>query len=433
MLRTAAKFLEKQRNKPGKVVLWPIWVVLAVLFLGAFYECRQFPWNGSPFTWVPANAYYNEAVIHSSRQERDQAITKVLKAIQTYKGDARFYQLLADEKRKSGEYDDALDALTTAMKLKPNDELIWLDAADLLFSEHKVDQAYECLQNAKKLSPGNADVVAMDAMLLAAQGKPTEAAIEFAKIQKLPKDNARAWYYSGIYYSIVKKKQEAEASYRQAFGIEPRCAKYAATLGTLLMKKGTEAAPDAEVLLNRATQLEPDNALYWRTLADARIMQKKYPAAEAAYKEACSKNPARPDYWLLLGQSQFIQGHWETAAPSFKRVTELQPYLADAWQMLILALAKQNKLDEAKQAVSGFLAVNAGNSNVCQAWIFMGELLGQEGNVEDSRSAFKKALSLSPTKNQAEYSNQWLTKLSSSPLKSAKGIKDRDSLKEANK
>ena len=138
------------------------------------------------------------------------------------------------------------------------------------------------------------DTLNNQAILLASDGAFTEAIACFKRAIVIDKENYLLWFNLGV-------------TYRDA--------------GRLL---------DAELALETANHMVPDNEEVAETYATICLMQKKLSMVEKICMDSLDINPLNPHMWNLLGVTEFQSEHYAEASSYFEQAVSINPYYLDA-------------------------------------------------------------------------------------------------------
>jgi tetratricopeptide (TPR) repeat protein len=202
----------------------------------------------------------------------------------------------------------------------------------------------------------------MLAAFWAAPSSPLETARDQqdrAALQKMIDESAAA---------AAKAPNDAGAQYRVALG----CSYLAAVaIEQRDRKLGRQAAEQGIKPAEKAVQLKPDNAEYYRVLAtlygqaitDILSGLSYGPKAKQAINAAVEKAPNSAAVYVARGVGHYylpaqVGGGTALAIADFRRAIALDPNNADAWLWLGLGLRKENQDAEARKAFSRSLQLN---------------------------------------------------------------------------
>lgn len=173
-----------------------------------------------------------------------------------------------------------------------------------------------------------------------------------AALQKLTDD---------AFAAAAQAPKDAEAQYRAALA-----SSYQAEVALELRDKklAEQAAVRGVKAAEQAVALKPDNAEYYRVLGT--LCGQVVPAnlitglsygkrAKDAIDKAVALGPKSPDAYMARGVGNYylpaaLGGGLDLAVADFRKSIELDPKDADAYLWLGIALRKQNKNTEARQA-----------------------------------------------------------------------------------
>jgi Flp pilus assembly protein TadD len=232
---------------------------------------------------------------------------------------------------KAGDLDAARKHLEEAVGLKPDDYNPRVNLGLVIAQSEDPAGAEQQLEIAIRLGADSPQVYFALSKALRAQGKTVEAQQElaiFQQKQKAEADHATA---------VLKATQAAESL---KAGDKQKAAD--------LYREACEAAPDDAGLAYRLAMVLAD-------LGDA--------AGERAALDASIK--ANPRFALAqyqLGYLDFKAGNAQSAEQHFRATVEAVPDNAQAWLSLAAALATQQRIDEAREAVANALKADPGNA-----------------------------------------------------------------------
>lgn len=393
-IKTVAKrAVVKDWDKPVTNYWIGFWIVLAVVLIGALARWQGYPWNGNPVAWYQANQVFEQGVSAAKRNDSALAISKMREAIRQYSGDKRFYAALATQETHQNALTEATADWEKCLELDRNQVDAWISLAQLQMVGGDLDKATKAIDNAIKIDEGNAEAHAMKAIVLQSQNKPQDAAQEFAKTERLPRETGRFWNFAGSYYAQIDKPQEAETALHQACELEPTNALFQNAYGRFLLSK--KRYKDASVYLDRAARLDPDNGEYWVGYAQALFGEGDFKSAIRAFKKASDLKPSDWKRLEELGYLQTLAKDYNGAAESFKRAVEIVPKRRKLWDAQIKALFAANRFADAKVTVVRFMNLSPQNQDNPIAWQYLGQLFEKEKSPKEATNAYQRAIELS--------------------------------------
>ena len=405
-------------DRPANPNWWMLVVILVLVFVATVMEWRDFPWNGNPFAWYSANTRFLEHKRQSDLHNVDEARARLNEAIRTFPGDKRFYRALAKLEEGQCNFNAAEAAWRKYLHVDRQDIDAWLSLGDLCErTRHFVGEA-NCAQEVLKMAPSNPEAHALLALALAEQDKMAQAKETISKLDKEPKQTALVWNLLGRYYARTNDPQAAAAALQESVQLAPTNSYFQAFSGSFFLSQNN--FEQAQVCLKRATMLNPDDANVWRMLARAYYELHQPDQAIAALAQRAKLQPKDNRALEELGKLQLSSNHADDAVESFKRETELVPENNGAWDLLINSLVMANRYPEAKIAVTRFMNLSAKNSENPVAWKYVGQICEHEGNKDQAKAAYKRAISLSPSAHLTTYCKTQLELLGHTDTISAK-------------
>jgi tetratricopeptide (TPR) repeat protein len=169
--------------------------------------------------------------------------------------------------------------------------------------------------------------------------------------------------------AAAKAPQDADTQYRMAL-VSSYLAEVALELGD--KKLAQQAAERGVKAAEQAVSLKPQEAEYYRVLGTlcGQIVPANVLAglgyakrARDAIDKAVTLDPKSSMAFMARGVGNYyvpsaLGGGFDLATADFRKATDLDPKNADAWLWLGMALRKQNKNADARQAFSKSLELN---------------------------------------------------------------------------
>jgi cellulose synthase operon protein C len=142
-----------------------------------------------------------------------------------------------------------------------------------------------------------------------------------------------------------------------------------------------------------ARTAKPDHLI--AQLGEARVtaVRGDLPAAAKAVEAVLAKAPGDIEALALKGELAMAQRQFDAAASAFAQVVQKRPSAGSAWFSLVISLAEQQKVDEAKQRLDGFKKAvpRDPRASYLQAWMSM-----REGNKAAARDSILQVLKVAP-------------------------------------
>jgi len=109
---------------------------------------------------------------------------------------------------------------------------------------------------------------------------------------------------------------------------------------------------------------------------------------------------------MNLGNQRYLQGKYSEAVPFYQQILQKNNSNFNAWYNLGAAYYKSDKADEALAAYDGIIKSSADPKLVQKAWYNKGVVLTHQKKLLESIEAYKKALRLDPTDEDARFNLQ---------------------------
>jgi Flp pilus assembly protein TadD len=143
----------------------------------------------------------------------------------------------------------------------------------------------------------------------------------------------------------------------------------------------------------RATALEPENALYWKAKANALFGLKRNREALTTYERTLALDPLLAVAWNSLGVTLEKLNRNKEALTAYERTLSLEPTYALAWNNLGFLLWKLKRPLDALPTIEKALALDPRDAD---AWYSKAMVLEDLKRYEESLAAVQRALALNP-------------------------------------
>ena len=235
--------------------------------------------------------------------------------------DRRARLLIMDTYRQAKDLPKALQAGREAMAKYPSDASIKASMALLMGENEQTDEAVKLLESDLK---GGADdrETYLNLSQIFERGKryveAEQAAHKAESFAKDPKDNEVAWLMLGAVYERQKQYEKAENEFKKVLDVNPKNAQVLNYYGYMLADRGLRL-DEAQDLIQRAVDLEPQNGAYLDSLGWVYYKQNKLDEAETMLRKALDHEPHDPTIREHLGDVLAKQGRTELAAAEWEK------------------------------------------------------------------------------------------------------------------
>jgi adenylate cyclase len=145
--------------------------------------------------------------------------------------------------------------------------------------------------------------------------------------------------------------------------------------------------------VNKALEVDPDDALAYQALAMLKLCQRDYKAAHRAAERVIELDPNFGEGFLTFGQVLDFTGQHGDAIKAFEWGLRLDPQFDLALHLLGRAQLGMGRYAEAEQSFKRRLALNP-SSDMTRA--YLASLYGSLGRHEEARQVWEEMLAINP-------------------------------------
>lgn len=242
----------------------------------------------------------------------------------------------------------------------PTHELDTSERAYAHFAAGRRGHALALIREAITQDPGNADLAFTLGSLLFDWGRYREARLAF--LGSLQGGVERAALYLNLAWCchLLNRSEEAEAFAHRAIAVDP--AEVAGYLGRGSALQRLRRFPEAIATFERALELQPHNAECYESIALCQIEQAELVDAERWARRAVAASDTHPRAWITLG----------------------------------MALAKQQRMQEALAALGRAVALERAIDGPMNSIVDYGVVLLQTGQYEEAVAFYRAELPRTP-------------------------------------
>ena len=288
-------------------------------------------------------------------------------------------------------FKEALGALQTAVRLKPDDPLTRYNLGVTYASLGQPDRAAVAFRDAIRLKPDDPITHYNLGILHHLQGNHEAAISPLQTAVRLKPDFAVAYLTLGIALANTQSHTRAEDALREAIRLSPENADAHYNLGVVYIEMGH--GDRATEVLERAISHNPEHADAHFNLGRAYEALRRYDEAVAAFKQAAQFNPDYADLHFNLGIAHTEAGRFEEAIRTLHTARRIYPQDPLIYHNMGIAYRNAARFEEAENAFREALRLNP---HLADIHLSLGSLQLDMGRYEQALSAIREAVRLTP-------------------------------------
>lgn len=261
----------------------------------------------------------------------------------------------------------------------------------LFVAQRRFREALGALQTAVRLKPDDPLTRYNLGVTYASLGQPNSAAIAFRDAIRLKPDDPITHYNLGILHHLQGNHEAAIAPLQTAVRLKSDFAVAYLTLGIALAN--TQSLTRAEDALKEAIRLSPENADAHYNLGVVYIEMGHRDQATEVLEQAISHNPEHADAHFNLGRAYEALGRYDEAVAAFKQAAQFNPDYADLHFNLGIAHTEAGRFEEAIRTLHTARRIYPQDPLIYHN---MGIAYRNAARFEEAENAFREALRLNP-------------------------------------
>jgi protein O-GlcNAc transferase len=239
--------------------------------------------------------------------------------------------------------------------------------------------------------PGNAMAWQQLAGLLAASGRPAQAADAFARATAAGASAQALAPPHAMALSAAKRHDEAVAVLRPAHARKPKDFALANLLGVMLKRAGR--FDEAVAVLEAARRLDPRSISPWQNLGNVHDLRGDFAAAAAAFQGGLKIEPRNAELWRLHGRARRGMNDLAGARESLQRAFGLNPRDRDTASLLVGILLD---LEAPDAALAVAAKAREARPEDPTAEVLVARVQMRAGEIGAARSTLDRVLSAHP-------------------------------------
>ena len=292
----------------------------------------------------------------------------------------------------------AVEQLTEALKLEPENAEAHFLMGKLLAAEGRYVEMVEHLDRSAALSPKfQAEIEQTrrhfwareyNAGVSYAQGEAPEfaqALHAFHNATLIEESDLKAWRNMAYVYYQIDSTDAAIATYQKIVSADAEDANSFYSLGVLYLNQGRHQ--EAVHALSQLVKVDPQHHDGHINLAVAQVHLEDYEGAEANYRQAIAIDPTMPSSYYNLGNLYWQQKNYTAARKAYEKTIELKPEDEDALYNLAITHLALEDMDGALPLLEQLAVKMPDNALV---WSNLGMIYAHKGMLEKAEAAYAR-------------------------------------------
>ena len=269
--------------------------------------------------------------------------------------------------RRQGRLFEAEAAWRKALECDPQNGGVRFELGALYVEQGEFRQAAEELERVIALDQNHCGAHLQLARIYRRQGRAPEAEAFFQKVVAFDPGNGGVRVELGILCEEQGRFIAAAAELERAVALESGHGEAHCLLGRIYRRQGRWS--DAEQALNRGLTLDPQCGWAHAELGALYQGQERFAEAAGEFEKAITIDPNNAGHHLGLGHVHLRLGQWAGAVGDFQNAASLSPGNDGAYIGLWAAYRGQDKLSEARAALTKALAIAPMSAMACTEWL----------------------------------------------------------------
>ncbi|CAM4018712.1 XrtA/PEP-CTERM system TPR-repeat protein PrsT [Roseateles saccharophilus] len=289
-----------------------------------------------------------------SKPDAREAAQVAQESINLLGEDAELLAALGQAQLLGGDANLASKSFARLLALKPGlpQSHLWL--AQAYSRAGDAARALQVLRHGIELLPGEPGLYRGEALLLIANGQPTQALEAARQLQAHDKTGWQGLLLEGDVFAQQERYDEAVRAYTAALGKNPASALAVRLHQTLERADKVDAAAAFE---RKRLADDPRDWRFISHLGESALRARRFDVAEARFRQALALQPQNPALLNNLAWVMSRQGRAAAALDFADRAVKLAPNQPDLWDTLAEVRAASMQYDAAVQAQQQALAL----------------------------------------------------------------------------
>lgn len=308
------------------------------------------------------------------KSERESESRELLQQAEEASWAAEDYYRNGVELYEQGRYEEAVWALRSTIRLRPDYAKAYYSLGVVLYSGlGRYEEAARFLEQAVEQDSSQAETYQLVGKVYLSLGQPAKAIQALERATALKPSAWENHHWLGLAHLRCGQVEAATAAFQHAARAAPFAPVPHLHLARIYEKLGQQEAAQQEHL----------------------AFERLRPAQEQveAYLQQLKEDPDDPESHYRLGRAYLQQGRYSEASGHFQRAIELDPRYGLAHYGLGAVYHLQGRLEE---AIEAYTQAYRADSSLVMALNDLGRAYHQTGRLEEAIAAYQKAIRLRP-------------------------------------
>lgn len=307
-----------------------------------------------------------------------------------------------------GQHKEALSSYDRALDIRSDFDAAWYNRGIVSEELGQYEDALGSYDKALEINPNDYNSWQNRGHILGLLNRHQESLESFEQALRINFDFSEAWYSRGVALRNLGRYEEAVASYDRSIEINPQDAMIWNNRGIAQEIQGNQEG--ALGSFNQALQIDPNNEVALYNLGILLGTLGRTEDALAIFDQLVRINPDNDLAWYNYGVAHTNLGHYEDAVTSYDRTLSISPKLLDAWRNRGNALSALGRYDDALASYARVLEVDPNDgvtwynrSIVCL--IMFVELIRQE-KFDEAKQKWNEGLEFGSRSKNEDWPNR---------------------------
>ncbi len=323
--------------------------------------------------------------------KRDQAEQTIKDAKPRLSKNPSGYRLLAEFYSGLGDLTHAAEEYASLVQEHPDDLRLKNEYVQVLLALNRLDEGTTLNDAILTGAPKDTEALIAEGQILVRRGKPEEAVKVLETVVTAEPENATGEFQLGVALAGAGNLARAEEAWRKAAKLRPDLPGPQQALAELAIRKD-----DVDLLMNSAEaliQTNPKLATGYTLRAVGRIAKRDFAGAEMDLNTALSLAPDDPTPYTRMGALRDREKRYPEAEKYYEQALTKNPNFIEALHGLVRVELEQNQGAKALARVQQQIAKSPSNS---EFQVLLARLYADQHELPEAEGALEKATTLDP-------------------------------------